>query len=380
MINKTEAGRYRVRVKVRGRVVADQTFAQRRQAEAWERQQRARIDSSGWVDPALGRATLAELAAQWLPVREPQVERRTFQSDQSALAVHILPTLGKKPIGVIRRTDVEEFARTLVSDKRLSPATATRVLATLKALLSFATRDGRITQNVASDVTVRRAPGRGRDEQAQRARPLTLTALRALYQEQLERSPQADITLVLGLTGLRWGEVAGLRVGDVMIGTSVTGGTTMTLDVSRTVIYDHGGGKASLKPYPKGRRRRSVPVANAAVPLVLARMEGKGHNEPLFSAPGGGLISESNWRRAVGWTTAVGHRPHDLRHTAASLFIAAGADLKSVQSLLGHQSSRTTHDTYGHLLSADHLNSAVRRLDTMIGDEMGTSDPESQPN
>ena len=157
MINKTEAGRYRVRVKVRGRVVADQTFAQRRQAESWERQQRARLDSSGWVDPALGRATLAELAQQWLPVREPQVERRTFQSDQSALAVHILPALGKKPIGVIRRTDVEEFARTLVSDKRLSPATATRVLATLKALLSFATRDGRITQNVASDVTVRRA-------------------------------------------------------------------------------------------------------------------------------------------------------------------------------------------------------------------------------
>ena len=58
MINKTASGRYRVRVKVRGRVVADQTFAQRRQAEAWERQQRARIDSSGWVDPVAvsGRA------------------------------------------------------------------------------------------------------------------------------------------------------------------------------------------------------------------------------------------------------------------------------------------------------------------------------------
>ena len=96
-------------------------------------------------------------------------------------------------------------------------------------------------------------------------------------------------------------------------------------------------------------------------------------DDPLFAAPGGGLISESNRRREVGWTTAVGHRPHDLRHTAASLFIAAGADLKSVQSLLGHQSSRTTHDTYGHLLAADHLTSAVRRLDTMIGDELGTS-------
>lgn len=86
MINKTSSGRYRVRVKVRGRVVTDQTYRQRRQAPAWERQQRARIDSSGWVDPDPGRATLAELAAQWRPVREPQVERRTFKSDQSGLA------------------------------------------------------------------------------------------------------------------------------------------------------------------------------------------------------------------------------------------------------------------------------------------------------
>ena len=45
-------------------------------------------------------------------------------------------------------------------------------------------------------------------------------------------------------------------------------------------------------------------TANAAVPLVIARMEGKGSDRTLFAAPGGGLISESNWR-AVGWTTGV---------------------------------------------------------------------------
>ncbi|HTY71349.1 MAG TPA: tyrosine-type recombinase/integrase [Actinomycetes bacterium] len=352
--------------------MADRTFVQRRQAELWERQQLSRLDTSGWVDPALGRSTLAAVAEEWLPLREPQVERRTFQSDQSALRVHILPALGARPLAALRRTDVEDFARSLVSDKHLSAATATRVLATLKGLLAYATRDGRVLINVASNVIVRRSTrSRGDAEGAPTtARPLTLEELSALYRSQRERSNQADITLVLGLTGLRWGELAGLQVGDVSLGSSITGEPTMTLDVTRVVIYDGGGGPASLKPYPKGRRRRAVPVAAAAVPLVQARMDGRGCHEPLFASPGGGLLHESNWRRAVGWTSKTGHRPHDLRHTAASLFIAAGADLKSVQALLGHQSSRTTHDIYGHLLSADHLSSAVHRLDTLIGDEL----------
>jgi integrase len=152
------------------------------------------------------------------------------------------------------------------------------------------------------------------------------------------------------------------------------GSRVIVLDVTRVVIYDGGGGHASLKPYPKGRRRRTVPVAAAAAPLVQACANGRGPREPLFSAPDGGLLHETNWRRAVGWTSKTGHRPHDLRHTAASLFIAAGADLKCVQALLGHQSSRTTHDTYGHLLSADHLSSAVQRLDHLVGVELAYSD------
>ena len=378
VINKTSAGRYRVRVKARGRVVADRTFTQRRQAETWERQQLARLDTSGWVDPALGRSTLAEVAAAWLPLREPQVERRTFQSDQSALRIHILPALGPLPIGTLRRTDIEDFARSLVSDKHLSAATAVRVLATLKALLGYATRDGRVTTNVATEVVVRRSTRAQGDDAQIRARPLTLHELLGLYREQLERSPQADITLVLGLTGLRWGELAGLQVGDVSTTTDPAGNCDMTLDVRRVVVYDGGGGTASLKPYPKGRRRRTVPVAAAAVPLIDARRKGRSAREPLFASPTGGLLHESNWRRAVGWTSRTGHRPHDLRHTAASLFIAAGADLKSVQALLGHQSSRTTHDIYGHLLSADHLSSAVHRLDNLISIQI--AEPEGDPS
>ena len=42
---------------------------------------------------------------------------------------------------------------------------------------------------------------------------------------------------------------------------------------------------------------------------------------------------------------------HDLRHTAASLLIAAGADVKAVQVILGHSTATMTMDLYGHLFS-----------------------------
>jgi integrase len=69
----------------------------------------------------------------------------------------------------------------------------------------------------------------------------------------------------------------------------------------------------------------------------------------------GRTLSESNWRRSIGWslaTAAVGRptlRPRDLRHTAASIWLGAGADPKVVQRVLGHASAAMTMDLYGHL-------------------------------
>ncbi|MDQ4085152.1 MAG: tyrosine-type recombinase/integrase, partial [Actinomycetota bacterium] len=65
-----------------------------------------------------------------------------------------------------------------------------------------------------------------------------------------------------------------------------------------------------------------------------------------------------NWKRSINWaaaTTAIGMpslRVHDLRHTAASVWLAAGADPKVVQRILGHASAAMTMDVYGHLV--DH--------------------------
>ena len=66
-------------------------------------------------------------------------------------------------------------------------------------------------------------------------------------------------------------------------------------------------------------------------------------------------MRESNWKRSVGWSAVTaaawvpGFRVHDLHHSAASVWLAAGADPKVVQRVLGHASAAITMDLYGHL-------------------------------
>jgi hypothetical protein len=75
MIGKTANGRWRVRVKYQGRVVADRTFDRRTDATRWEAEQRRQLEHGDWVDPNRAKLTVAELVPAWLEHR-----RRTVAS------------------------------------------------------------------------------------------------------------------------------------------------------------------------------------------------------------------------------------------------------------------------------------------------------------
>ena len=111
----------------------------------------------------------------------------------------------------------------------LARSTATRALATLRSLLSFAVADGRVTVNAAAA----KAPTGG---QARReGRFLDLDEVVALAQAC--RGPYAELVYILAMQGLRWGELAGLQVGDLVI---VPG---PGLRLSRAVLASNGGGE-----------------------------------------------------------------------------------------------------------------------------------------
>jgi integrase len=85
--------------------------------------------------------------------------------------------------------------------------------------------------------------------------------------------------------------------------------------------------------------------------------------------PRGGLLRLQNFRHAVFDRAArsaglVDLTPHGLRHTAASLAVASGADVKVVQQMLGHASATMTLDLYGHLYG-DRLDEVADRMDAL---------------
>ena len=97
-----------------------------------------------------------------------------------------------------------------------------------------------------------------------------------------------------------------------------------------------------------------MPLVAALVPIIDRWAAGKEPEAWLFAAPGGGPLRESNWKRSVSWRTATvaaglaGFRVHDLRHTAASVWLGAGADPKVVQRVLGHATASMTMDLYDY--------------------------------
>lgn len=238
-------------------------------------------------------------------------------------------------------------------------STAARCLGVFRRLLAFEVQDGRVTVNVAAAV---RPPTAGYVKRE--GQYLSREEIDALVDACT--GEYADVVRVLALAGLRWAELAGLKVGDRV---KVPG---QGLRLQRTVMSSRDKG-ALFEDTLKSNRSRTVPLVADLVPLIDKWSAGKELGDWLFPAPKGGEpLSEPNWKRSVGWQAAVNKigrptlRVHDLRHTCASLWLGAGADPKVVQRVLGHASAAMTMDLYGHLIDHNLWDSA-RRFGGIMG-------------
>ncbi|WP_369262156.1 tyrosine-type recombinase/integrase [Streptomyces sp. R35] len=148
----------------------------------------------------------------------------------------------------------------------------------------------------------------------------------------------------LGYTGIRWGEAIAIKVGRTQ------------LDDRRIRIlqaYSDIDGHLELGPV-KNHEKRSVPLPRSFAEELRPLVVGRPRDALLFTAPEGGPMRYPNFRRRD-WEKAVKSAglegldltSHKLRHTAASLAISAGADVKVVQLMLGHKSAAMTLDVYG---------------------------------
>ena len=257
MIVKTAQGRFRVRVKDRGVVVADRTFARWNDAQAWEADRKRQVAAGRLAPASAGRTPLADVYAAWACIRPAQVQPRTWQSDQSAWATHIQPRFGRAPVGSITTLAVHDFAADLRAAHTLG--TVQRVIASLIALMEFAvdhhyieTNPARIRLNLHPDT---------------RRHYVTLDPreLMAVWAMQRKDSRYADVTLFLALTGLRWAEFTALRPCDIH---ATAAGGPMA-HIGRSIVRARGEGPP-LVTSTKTRADRMVPLPRLAAGIADA--------------------------------------------------------------------------------------------------------------
>lgn len=347
-------GRWRVRWYDPDNKQKAKTFGTLPPAEAYKQQLLERLGDGSYRDPAAGRAVIAAVAEEWFAAAQVELKRSSRARYRRALDSYILPKWGTTPVGRIRHEDVAEWIGQLsttagLSGRPLGSSVVRGLHRVLHMVLAWAVRTDRIATNPATGVPL---PRKG------------LTDHVYLDHDQVERLAAAagryrPLVLLLAYTGLRWGEASALRVGRV------------DLDARRAHVVtafaeDNGEIYADT---PKDHERRSVPLPLFLVSELKPVVDGRDTGELLFSAPRSGPLRAHNFRsrefaaavKAAG-LAKLGVTPHKLRHTAASLAIAAGADVKVVQQMLGHASATITLDTYGHLFP-DRLDEVANALD-----------------
>lgn len=153
-------------------------------------------------------------------------------------------------------------------------------------------------------------------------RPFSADELDSAWLDWSAYSPMlADVVLVLARSGLRWGEACALTVDDADAG-------TLTIDKS--------AGKDGRVRSFLASRVRQVPVAARIRPIVERLVAGRDEDELLFTTSLGEPLHRTAVLRRLNWSeTGRGRRLHDLRQTAAHLWLAEGADPADVRCWLG---------------------------------------------
>lgn len=360
--------RYRVRWRddTTHRQVEKRGFKTKRDAELFlARTEVARSDGS-YTNPAAARATVRELGTEWLRNKRHALKASSHSSLETSWRVYVLPRWSDTRIGDIRASQVEQWIRELsegtASTSRTkssgvagSPRSATvvyRALGVLAGILDTAVRDGRVPRNVA-----RGAQNLPTKRSEKPRRYLTHDEVVRLA-EAASTPTYRTLLLVLAYCGLRWSEAIGMHVRDVNFERD-------RIQVDRAAVEVEG---RIVVGAPKNWERRIVPFPEFLETPLRELCLGKGPDDLVFTDLDGNHLRRT--KTSVGttsWFSAALEQsgierltPHDVRHTAASLAISSGANVKAVQRMLGHKSAAMTLDTYADLFEDDLADVAAR--------------------
>ncbi|OBF95109.1 integrase [Mycobacterium sp. 852002-51152_SCH6134967] len=375
--------RYRVRYRTPDNRQTDKRgFRTKREAERFANTVEVAKLKGEYVNPADARRTLDDLGQAWLDRQKGHLKPSGYAVMETAWRVRVKPRWGKVALGDIKPTAVQawmaELGQGTEDTKAIGAASIKRAQYVLAQILADAVTDNLIPKNPAAGLKL---------PKTSRKRPVYLTHQ---HVDDLANAAgdYGTLVLMLAYTGMRWGEAISLRVGD------------LDLLRKRALIHENAvqSGTSIYVGTPKAHKQRSIPLPEFLVPPLARHCENKGRGDLLFgdgnhlrrphpvsgwfakaveSCREASLIQRAQEREDTSSEPATQEfprvTPHDLRHTAASLAVSAGANVKAVQRMLGHASAAMTLDLYADLFD-DDLEAVAVALDKARQDMLSVVD------
>lgn len=337
-------------------------YTTKAEATAAMNELQTRIAGGTFVEPS--RQTVAAYLEEWLAGVRGEVRGGTWRSYRDAVTHHIAPRIGDLPLQALTRNRVRALYQELATSGRvrggtgLSPKTVHNVHLALRKALGDAVADRLIPANPAD--AAHRLP-------TARAEMTTWSGAElARFLAAVRDDPRFALWRLAATTGLRRGEVLGLRWRELDLEAG-------RLRVTQQRVRGADGLGFGAPKTAKGRRSVALdPTTVAAMRAHRVRQNeerlafGPGYQDAdlVFARADGSpedpdAISQAFERleRRVGLPRI---RFHDLRHTHATLALAAGIHPKVVQERLGHSSITVTLDTYSHAIPAMQEDAATR--------------------
>jgi integrase len=326
-------------------------FARKIDAQRWLDEVTAAVVTGQYVDPSAGRITFREYAESWraTAVHRPATRGRI----ERTLRLHVYPVLGDRPIASIRSSAVQALVTTAAGT--LAPSSLKVTYSVVLSVFAAAVRDRVVPSSPCVGV---RLP----EQRRRRVEVPPVDVLDALVDALPDRLA-AVVPLVAG-SGLRFGEVTGLEVGQVDF-------LRRAVRVEQQLVSPSSGAPY-LGPVKTPESERTVPLAQVTLDALAAHLAAhppvevdvEDRTDPrstsrrparlVFTLDGSRPIGSNRWSmvwapaaRAAGLPERTGL--HVIRHLYASLLIRHGESVKTVQSRLGHSSAAITLDTYSHL-------------------------------
>lgn len=162
--------------------------------------------------------------------------------------------------------------------------------------------------------------------------------------ESITEGPYRDFLTALAYTGCRFGEIAELRSGDMEL-------TERRIHITRAITPNANG--VLEVGTPKSGKARYLPILDALIPVLEARLDAARPDKLLFPSPTGKHMRSNNLSRATRFQEGrgdvkrfpVGHRSlrfHDLRHTLLTLLAESGLAVNDIKSVAGHSTLQVT--------------------------------------